>query len=298
MADDENLEYFEDEEEEDTKQIANNYNEGQEDFMNDNDIEKEIQNELEEMKENKEDLIQEDESDDDSKSDKRFPVEEPNDWIHWFCKLKGNEYFVEIDEDFLKNKENLTGIKCDKFMKTLLSEKPSPTIKELTREIIEDLSELREVYGLIHKRFINTPLGLGLIREKFLDGVYGYCPRILCNKQVLLPVGLSEDMRYSQVKVFCPLCQEVYKPRDIFYGEQIGKKIYKFDLPDGVFFGTSFPQTFLLHFPDLDPRITNNEKYIPKLYGFRIFGKYGSKYYTKDQNELDKKLIELGIKKA
>ena len=298
MADDENLEYFEDEEEEDTKQIANNYNEGQEDFMNDNDIEKEIQNELEEMKENKDDLIQEDESDDDSKSDKRFPVEEPNDWIHWFCKLKGNEYFVEIDEDFLKNKENLTGIKCDKFMKTLLSEKPSPTIKELTREIIEDLSELREVYGLIHKRFINTPLGLGLIREKFLDGVYGYCPRILCNKQVLLPVGLSEDMRYSQVKVFCPLCQEVYKPTDIFYGEQIGKKVYKFDLPDGVFFGTSFPQTFLLHFPDLDPRITNNEKYIPNLYGFRIFGKYGSKYYTKDQNELDKKLIELGIKKA
>ena len=298
MADDENLEYFEDEEEEDTKQIANNYNEGQEDFMNDNDIEKEIQNELEEMKENKDDLIQEDESDDDSKSDKRFPVEEPNDWIHWFCKLKGNEYFVEIDEDFLKNKENLTGIKCDKFMKTLLSEKPSPTIKELTREIIEDLSELREVYGLIHKRFINTPLGLGLIREKFLDGVYGYCPRILCNKQVLLPVGLSEDMRYSQVKVFCPLCQEVYKPTDIFYGEQIGKKIYKFDLPDGVFFGTSFPQTFLLHFPDLDPRITNNEKYIPKLYGFRIFGKYGSKYYTKDQKELNKKLIELGIKKA
>ena len=298
MADDENLEYFEDEEEEDTKQIANNYNEGQEDFMNDNDIEKEIQNELEEMKENKDDLIQEDESDDDSKSDKRFPVEEPNDWIHWFCKLKGNEYFVEIDEDFLKNKENLTGIKCDKFMKTLLSEKPSPTFKELTREIIEDLSELREVYGLIHKRFINTPLGLGLIREKFLDGVYGYCPRILCNKQVLLPVGLSEDMRYSQVKVFCPLCQEVYKPTDIFYGEQIGKKVYKFDLPDGVFFGTSFPQTFLLHFPDLDPRITNNEKYIPKLYGFRIFGKYGSKYYTKDQNELDKKLIELGIKKA
>ena len=69
-------------------------------------------------------------------------------------------------------------------------------------------------------------------------------------------------------------------------------------MPDGVFFGTSFPQTFLLHFPDLEPRIINNEKYIPKLYGFRIFGKYGSKYYTKDQKELDKKLIEFGIKKA
>ena len=30
-------------------------------------------------------------SDGDSNNDKRFPVEEPIDWIHWFCKLKGNE---------------------------------------------------------------------------------------------------------------------------------------------------------------------------------------------------------------
>ena len=41
------------------------------------------------------------------KRDKRFPVEEPTDWIHWFCKLKGNEYFVEVDEDFIKKEENL-----------------------------------------------------------------------------------------------------------------------------------------------------------------------------------------------
>jgi hypothetical protein len=41
------------------------------------------------------------------KRDKRFPVEGPIDWIHWFCKLKGNEYFVEVDEDFIKKEENL-----------------------------------------------------------------------------------------------------------------------------------------------------------------------------------------------
>ena len=191
---------------------------------------------------------------------------------------------------------NLVGINYEKFIKTLLGEKPK-NLEILNREIIEDLTEIREVYGLIHKRFINTPEGLGLMREKFINGIFGYCPRMLCNKQVVLPVGLSEDMRYSQVKVFCPLCQEVYKPRDIFYGYS-DKKIIKFDLPDGVFFGTSFPQTFLMHFPDLDPRINAPLKYIPKLYGFRIFGKYGSKYYTKDQNELNKKLIELGIKKG
>ena len=232
-------------------------------------------------------------SGEDSNNDKRFPVEEPIDWIHWFCKLKGNEYFVEVDEDFIKKEENLEGIKTKNFIKIILSEKNTKDFN-LTKELLLELQDIREIYGFIHKRFINTPEGLGLMREKFINGVFGYCPRMLCNKQVVLPVGLSEDMRYSQVKVFCPLCQEVYKPRDIFYGYS-DKKIIKFDLPDGVFFGTSFPQTFLMHFPDLDPRINAPLKYIPKLYGFRIFGKYGSKYYSENKEELKKNLLKFKI---
>ena len=232
-------------------------------------------------------------SDGDSNNDKRFPVEEPIDWIHWFCKLKGNEYFVEVDENFIKKEENLEGIKTKNFLKIILSEKNTKDF-DLTKELLEELQDIREIYGYIHKRFINTPEGLGLMREKFINGVFGYCPRMLCNKQVVLPVGLSEDMRYSQVKVFCPLCQEVYKPRDIFYGYS-DKKIIKFDLPDGVFFGTSFPQTFLMHFPDLDPRINAPIRYIPKLYGFRIFGKYGSKYYSENKEELKKTLLKFKI---
>ena len=232
-------------------------------------------------------------SDGDSNNDKRFPVEEPIDWIHWFCKLKGNEYFVEVDENFIKKEENLEGIKTKNFIKIILSEKNTKDF-DLTKELLEELQDIREIYGYIHKRFINTPEGLGLMREKFINGVFGYCPRMLCNKQVVLPVGLSEDMRYSQVKVFCPLCQEVYKPRDIFYGYS-DKKIIKFDLPDGVFFGTSFPQTFLMHFPDLDPRINAPLRYIPKLYGFKIFGKYGSKYYSENKEELKKNLLKFKI---
>ena len=232
-------------------------------------------------------------SDDGSNNDKRFPVAEPTDWIHWFCKLKGNEYFVEVDEDFIKKEENLEGIDVKNYIKVILSERKTKDFN-LTQELLRDLQEIRDVYGFIHKRFINTPEGLGLIREKFINGIFGYCPRMLCNKQVMLPVGLSEDIRYSQVKVFCPLCQEVYKPRDIFYGYS-DKKIIKFDLPDGVFFGTSFPQSFLMHFPDLDPRINNTIKYIPKLYGFRIFGKYGSKYYSENKEELKKNLLKFNI---
>lgn len=238
---------------------------------------------------------EQDSDDNDSNSDKRFPEEEYTGWIHWFCKLRGNEFFVEIDEDFIKNKENLIGIKCEDYLKTLLSAE-TPKESSLTQELLEELQDIREIYGLIHKRFITTQVGLGMMREKFLDGIFGYCPRILCNKQVLLPVGLSEDVRYNQVKVFCPLCQEVYKPRSIFYGYESGqKKIYKFDLPDGIYFGTSFPQVFLSNFPDLDPRINKPQRYIPKLYGFKVFGKYGSKYYTENRDELKKKLKDFGI---
>ena len=254
----------------------------------------------EEMFDEEEGLVEENEnsassssSDDGSNNDKRFPVEEPKDWIHWFCKLKGNEYFVEVDEDFIKKEENLEGIEVKNYIKVILSEKKTKDFN-LTQELLRDLQEIRDIYGFIHKRFINTPEGLGLMREKFINGIFGYCPRMLCNKQVMLPVGLSEDMRYSQVKVFCPLCQEVYKPRDIFYGYS-DKKIIKFDLPDGVFFGTSFPQSFLMHFPDLDPRINNTIKYIPKLYGFRIFGKYGSKYYSENKEELKKNLLKFNV---
>ena len=211
-----------------------------------------------------EQLIEENEQDsddEDSNNDKRFPVEEETDWIHWFCKLRGNEYFVEIDDNFIKNEENLVGINYKNFLKIMLSQK-SPKDTNLTPDLLEELQEIREIYGYIHKRFINTPMGLGLVREKFINGIFGYCPRMLCNKQFVLPVALSEDLRYSQVKVFCPLCQEVYKPRDFFYG--FGeKKPFKFDLPDGIFFGTSFPQTFLMHFPDLDQRINEPKRFIP-----------------------------------
>ena len=293
MEDEENLEDFD---EETAKQIMSNdinYIEGQEAFLNEDEIENEIENEMEEMKENKEEPQEEDESDDDSKSDKRFPEVEQKDWIHWFCKLRGNEYFVEVDENFIKNEENLNGINYKNYLKIILSQK-SPKDTSLTPELIEELHGVRDIYGYIHKRFINTPLGLGLIREKFINGIFGCCPRILCNKQVLLPVGLSEDPRYSQVKVFCPLCQEVYKPRENYYSYTENKP-FKFDLPDGIFFGTSFPQTFLMHFPDLDPRINKPTRFIPKLFGFRIFGKYGSKYYSENKEELKQNLIKYKI---
>ena len=48
---------------------------------------------------------------------------------------------------------------------------------------------------------------------------------------------------------------------------------------DGAYFGTSFPHVFLQHYPEaiiLPPKIY---LYEPKIYGFKVYGKRGSKYF-------------------
>ena len=56
---------------------------------------------------------------------------------------------------------------------------------------------------------------------------------------VLIPIGLSEDLKYSKVKVYCPICKQVYKPARI-KGRSVSL--------DGAFFGTSFAHIFFFKF--------------------------------------------------
>lgn len=58
-----------------------------------------------------------------------------------------------------------------------------------------------DLYGLIHARYIISPRGLSMMREKYLLGTFGSCQRILCDRQLVLPIGLSEELSTSRVKV-------------------------------------------------------------------------------------------------
>lgn len=78
---------------------------------------------------------------------------------------------------------------------------------------------------------------------------------------------MSDKLRTSRVKVYCPRCEEAYLPK------------YKNMNLDGSFFGTSLAQVFMKHYPNaiiLPPKVYF---YQPKMYGFQVFGKRGSKFY-------------------
>lgn len=127
------------------------------------------------------------------------------------------------------------------------------------------------LYGLIHARYILTGRGMHRMFDKFQDAEFGTCPRVCCQGQHCLPVGMSDQQRSYPVNVYCPRCQELYYPRST---KQAGL--------DGAYFGTTFAHMFLLTYPDLIPRrpptaTLNSERYIPKIYGFRIH--QDSSYY-------------------
>lgn len=136
-------------------------------------------------------------------------------------------------------------------------------------EIYQDATDL---YGLIHSRYILSPRGLAIMREKYLSGRFGVCPRVMCERQNVLPVGMSEELRTSRVKVFCPKCQDVYIPKQ------------RYADVDGAYFGCSFPHILLQSYPDITPAPPQSE-YIPKIYGFKLYKRRGSKYFNPAEKE-------------
>jgi len=129
-------------------------------------------------------------------------------------------------------------------------------------DLHQDASEL---YGMLHSRFIFTARGLALMYQKYIGGQFGTCPRVLCEKQLLLPIGMSNEPKTSRVKTYCTKCGEVYAPKD--------KNLNL----DGAYFGTSFPQAFVLAYETMIQH-KEPQKYVPKIFGFKLVNKQGSQF--------------------
>lgn len=200
----------------------------------------------------------------DEESEETDTFDEPDEdmsWITWFCSIKGNEFFCEVDEEYIQDEFNLTGLASyvpyyDFALDTILDLEPSETFTDEQQEMIENSAEM--LYGLIHARFIITSRGLSAMYEKFTNVDFGRCPRIFCQGQPVLPVGLSDIPRTSPVKIYCPKCNDVYFPRSSRQGSL-----------DGAFFGTTFPHLTCMVYPEVVPA-KPTQSYIPRIFGYKI----------------------------
>ncbi|KAI8983959.1 casein kinase II, regulatory subunit [Mycotypha africana] len=183
-------------------------------------------------------------------------------WIDWFLDTKGNEYFCEVDEEFIMDRFNLTGLSAEVpnyFAEALDLITDNLDLEEIDEKVREQLEKsARHLFGLIHARFVLTSRGLMKMLDKYKRAEFGRCPRVLCNMQALLPVGLSDIPMTKTVKLYCPKCEDIYNPKSTRHAAI-----------DGAYFGTSLPHMlFQVHSNHIPIKTT--ERYEPRIFGFRI----------------------------
>jgi len=166
-------------------------------------------------------------------------------WISWFLSNKGNEYFCQVEEDYILDRFNLTGLNVEvqhynHALDLITDNLADDEFEEEHRGGIE--LSARFLYGLIHARWIITSRGLVKMLEKFKKADFGRCPRVLCYGQPLLPVGLTDVPYEKSVKLYCGRCEDIYSPKSTRHGSV-----------DGAFFGTSFPHMMYMVYPGLLP---------------------------------------------
>lgn len=190
--------------------------------------------------------------------------------------MNGHEYLCEVDLEFIEDGFNLQGLR-DKVefqqesMEMIAKTTPIDEDNLSNEKFIEVQQDAADLQGLIHARQILTPKGLAEMKKKQEEGRFGTCPRVNCERQSVIPVGISDELRYSRVKIFCPRCEDVYIP----------KTQYKMDL-DGAYFGCTFPHLLLSNFPDLVPQPPTKNQ-VPKIFGYKVVMRKGSKFQTNEQ---------------
>lgn len=231
--------------------------------------------------EDEEEIVDEE---DEEESSEVSGSDEDGSWIDWFCSLRGNEFFCEVDEDYIQDDFNLTGLNVlvpyyDYALDMVLDvEMPmEDSLTEEQQELVESAAEM--LYGLIHARYIVTNRGMHAMYEKYRAAAFGRCPHVFCQGQPVLPVGLSDLPRNYTVNIFCPRCHGLFFPKSTRQANI-----------DGAYFGTTFPHLYLMTHPDMVPA-KPTQVYHPRVYGFKVA--QSSLYYrNREESQQQQQQIE------
>ncbi|KAL0218591.1 hypothetical protein P9112_004244 [Eukaryota sp. TZLM1-RC] len=182
-------------------------------------------------------------------------------WIAWFCSLRGNDYFCEIDASYIADDFNLMGLSSivPNFRAALDIILDRLDVFNLPEDKQFQLAEsARLLYGLIHARFIITNMGITKMAAKYDNGDFGMCSRVYCEGQYLLPLGITDTIGQASVQLYCARCNRVYRTPTC-----------KHRNADGAFWGTAFPHLFYIVKPQYRPA-PSTEVYVPKICGFKV----------------------------
>ncbi|MCJ1423350.1 casein kinase 2 regulatory subunit [Sticta canariensis] len=203
-----------------------------------------------------------------------------------FTSSRGNEYFCEIDEDYLTDRFNLTGLNVDvqyyQYALDLVTDVFDLDCEDEMREQIE--KSARHLYGLVHARYITTTRGLAKMLEKYKKADFGKCPRVMCAAHPLLPTGLSDNAHTQSVKLYCGKCEDLYNPKSSRHANI-----------DGAYFGTSFQNILFQVYPALIPEKTIR-RYEPKVFGFKVHAAAAlERWQSARREEMQTRLKEVGF---
>jgi len=198
-------------------------------------------------------------------------------WIKQFCSLQGNEWYVQIDEEWAGDNFNHFGLQeCIPDYEIALEMVTDKHGNEWSSFSDQTLSKIvaqsRHLFGLMHARYICQSEGLRQIKKRYINGTFGKCPRFLCSGEKLVPVGISQKIKRHSVKLFCPQCNDIYKaPSSI--------KI------DGAHFGPAFPHIFFSSYVEFDS-FSRFKPFSEYVFGFPVHPskRISSPHSTNDHN--------------
>ncbi|KCV68949.1 hypothetical protein H696_04368 [Fonticula alba] len=186
-------------------------------------------------------------------------------WISRFLNKPENEFLCEVDFDFINDRFNLTGLhhEVQNYRQAYEVLLDSPLSTNLSHDLYQSIDIFAaHLYGLIHARFILTYRGMQKMLQMYQEGRFGTCPRILCEKERVLPIGISDLPNAYPVRVFCPRCVDIYQPSH-----------ENFSSLDGAYFGSTFPHLLNQLMPTLLSRSSapSDTIYLPRIFGFRLY---------------------------